>query len=184
MQAFQKGSPIARDFSKAILQLSEDGNITSLEKQWLTPSNECLPNSITTNETESLSLKSFWGIYLISGAISTICFLLSLARLQKNYRHHQQANGANDKTENKMLGLARYFYNGATNTSQERASPTTTNTSNISFSVNGMPNLDGWISSTLEFVSTSDATESLGTSPPAEIEITILNDDNDDITQV
>lgn len=178
VQVFQKGSPIAKDFSEAILKLSEDGNITSLEKRWLTPSNECSTNSLTTNDTKSLSLRSFWGIFLISGATSTICFLLALARLQKNYRDHQRANGANQPTKNKTLGLARYFYNGKSNTSPERASPTTS----FSFSANGMPSLDGWSSSRLESGSTSDATEHLGTSPPAEIQITTITDDNSDPT--
>jgi ionotropic glutamate receptor len=56
MQAFQKGSPIARDFSESILKLSEDG-LTPLEDEWLTPSNECSVN-VTSNRTEHLSLQS------------------------------------------------------------------------------------------------------------------------------
>jgi ionotropic glutamate receptor len=79
MQAFQKGSPIARDFSESILRLLEDGKLTPLEDEWLTPSNECSVN-VTSNSTEHLSLQSFWGLYLIYGVISTFCFLLSLIR--------------------------------------------------------------------------------------------------------
>ncbi|KAF5473009.1 hypothetical protein F2P56_009659 [Juglans regia] len=36
--AFQKGSPIVKDFSEAILKLSESGELKSLEDKWLTPS--------------------------------------------------------------------------------------------------------------------------------------------------
>jgi hypothetical protein len=79
MQAFQKGSPIARDFSESILRLLEDGKLTPLEDEWLTPSNECSVN-VTSNRTEHLSLQSFRGLYLIYGVISTFCFLLSLIR--------------------------------------------------------------------------------------------------------
>lgn len=102
MQAFQKGSPIARIVSKAILELSENGTIRSLEKDWLTPSDECSSTSTTNKDTESLTLKSFWGIYLISGATSTICFLLALIRRQKlkNYQPNQQANGRNSILKN------------------------------------------------------------------------------------
>ncbi|KAG6691207.1 hypothetical protein I3842_10G054300 [Carya illinoinensis] len=77
--AFQKGSPIAMDFSKAILQLSENGDLKSLEDEWLTPSHECLTNK-TSNRPNSLSIKSFGFLYLLSFFTSTICLLLSLIR--------------------------------------------------------------------------------------------------------
>lgn len=41
MQVFQKGSPMARDFSGAILTLAEMGKLKTLEEIWLTPPNEC-----------------------------------------------------------------------------------------------------------------------------------------------
>jgi ionotropic glutamate receptor len=58
MQAFQKGSPIARNFSESILRLLEDGKLTPLEDEWLTLLNECSVN-ITSNSTEHLNLQSF-----------------------------------------------------------------------------------------------------------------------------
>ncbi|KAL1327228.1 hypothetical protein HN51_037299 [Arachis hypogaea] len=73
---FQKGSPVTKDVSKAILQLLEQGEIKSLEEKWLSPMGECASN-VTTSNTESLKLGSFWILYVISGATSTICFLLS-----------------------------------------------------------------------------------------------------------
>ncbi|KAJ7947054.1 Glutamate receptor [Quillaja saponaria] len=79
---FQKGSPLARDFSEAILSLSENGTLKSLEDKWLSPSPKCLTNS-TSAEAESLSVQDFWGLYIISGATSTICLILSLLRLQR-----------------------------------------------------------------------------------------------------
>ncbi|KAJ6333441.1 hypothetical protein OIU77_009335 [Salix suchowensis] len=88
--AFQKGSPIAADFSREILSLSEDGNITKLEEKWFVPLNGCSRNSTTNNNAESLSLRSFKGIYIVSTAISAICFLLSLIRLLRNSRPHQE----------------------------------------------------------------------------------------------
>ncbi|KAJ1387551.1 Solute-binding protein family 3/N-terminal domain of MltF [Sesbania bispinosa] len=73
---FQKGSPLAKDVSKAILQLLEVGELQRLEEKWLKPSGECY-NNLTSESTESLKLGSFWILYVISGATSTICFLLS-----------------------------------------------------------------------------------------------------------
>ncbi|KAK3013526.1 hypothetical protein RJ639_010026 [Escallonia herrerae] len=79
---FQKGSPIAADVSEAILIMSEDGRLKEIEKKWLRPSKNC--SSDTTSGTDSLSLKSFWGLYLISGVPSTVCFLVFLVRLPKS----------------------------------------------------------------------------------------------------
>ncbi|KAK6283886.1 hypothetical protein POUND7_002838 [Theobroma cacao] len=115
--AFQKGSPIAADFSRAILKLSEKGNLTSLEKYWFPPSAEC--NAANT-KIESLSLHSFWGIYAISAATSTLCFLLFLLKLLKNFGHQQEAFRGNvspgrNGTWNMTVGLAKYFYKGEVN---------------------------------------------------------------------
>lgn len=95
MQIFQKGSPIARDFSKAILYLSENGKLKALEDEWLTPLDECSTNK-TSSKTQSLSLQSFWVLYLISFATSTICFLLSLICSEINHQKHQHAYEGND----------------------------------------------------------------------------------------
>uniref|UniRef100_A0A2N9J0D7 Ionotropic glutamate receptor C-terminal domain-containing protein n=1 Tax=Fagus sylvatica TaxID=28930 RepID=A0A2N9J0D7_FAGSY len=55
---FQKGSPIVRNFSEAILKLAENGIIRTLEDEWLTPQDECSDN-IASSEPESLGLQSF-----------------------------------------------------------------------------------------------------------------------------
>ena len=72
MQAFQKGSPIAKDVSKAILQLSENGVLTSLSDKWFTEPSEC-PSA--HKETGRLSVEGFRVLYPISAATSTVCFL-------------------------------------------------------------------------------------------------------------
>ncbi|KAK3207031.1 hypothetical protein Dsin_021077 [Dipteronia sinensis] len=102
---FQKGSPIAADFSEAILKLSENGVLRSLEERWFAPSAECSTN-ITNNETESLTLSSFWGLYLISGGTSTFCFIIFLVRLLRNYRRDRQ-----EASISSIWRLARYKCN-------------------------------------------------------------------------
>ncbi|XP_050371260.1 glutamate receptor 2.7-like [Argentina anserina] len=74
--AFQKGSPIARDFSKVILDLLENEEVRKLEDYWLTPNKR--QTNTTYDMPESLSLKSFWGLFVISVATSTFCFLIAL----------------------------------------------------------------------------------------------------------
>ena len=148
MQVFQKGSLIVKDFSEAILRLSEDGTLTNLEDNWLTPSRGCSTDQ-TSSDTYPLSMQSFWGLYLISAAISTICFLLSLIWLLKNYQHPQEAKEDNAtpspiRVWNMTIGLAKYFYNGEIIT-PGRAS-----------SSSRMPDLHSWTSLRWEDVRTID----------------------------
>ncbi|KAA8515179.1 hypothetical protein F0562_018358 [Nyssa sinensis] len=87
---FPKGSHVATNVSKAILKLSENGTLKELEEDLFASSPEC-SNSQTTRNDDSLSLESFLGLYLLSGATSTICFLLFIIHLLKNYRRHRVA---------------------------------------------------------------------------------------------
>lgn len=93
MQVFQKGSPLARDVSKAILKLLEQGELKRLEDKWLNPTGEC-SNNLTSKSTESLKLGSFWILYVMSGATSTICFLVSkIHSLKSSQTPRDEAQG-------------------------------------------------------------------------------------------
>ncbi|GMY37625.1 glutamate receptor 2.9-like [Fagus crenata] len=111
---FQKGSPIVRDFSEAILKLAEDGIIRTLEDEWLTPQDECSDN-IASSEPESLGLQSFQVLYIVSFATSTICLLLSLFLLPISRQQHQDASDGNvtpgeESAWKKAVRFVRYFY--------------------------------------------------------------------------
>ncbi|PPR82741.1 hypothetical protein GOBAR_AA37971 [Gossypium barbadense] len=108
---FQKGSPIAKDFSRAILQFSENGFLLSLEKEWFSPSLECSADVTDSSTTDSLSIRSFWGLYLISGATSTLCFLFFSMRLLKKYYRHRVDN-VDESVWIKAIQVAKYFYLG------------------------------------------------------------------------
>ncbi|KAG2668359.1 hypothetical protein I3760_15G156800 [Carya illinoinensis] len=111
--AFQKGSPIVKDFSEAILNLSESGDLKSLEDQWLTPPHECSTN-LNSNTSNSLRLQSFLVLYLVSFSTSTICLLLSLIHFLINHRRHQDAyegnvTPADESVWKNVVRLVRYF---------------------------------------------------------------------------
>ena len=165
-QAFQKGSPFARDFSEVILKLTEDGTIMSLEDEWLTPQGECL-DDIASNEHGSLSLQSFEVLYLVSFATSTICLLLSLVLLPLSRQQHQDASKANitpgeEGAWKKAISRFRYFY--IKNSGRVTTLAVTSDTDEDTSKVNEHP-------SRLEISSTSDTPEQLQSSPPAEIEM-------------
>ncbi|CAN1810541.1 Glutamate receptor 2.7 [Linum perenne] len=107
---FQKGSPIAADVSMAILKLSEDGELQRLEDHWFATPRECLDIE-SDHATESLSLQNFWGLYVVTGATSTICLMVFLVQLLKCKL--SQEEGREDLTVwNKIIKLAKYIYNG------------------------------------------------------------------------
>jgi ionotropic glutamate receptor len=162
MQIFQKGSPLARDFSKAILSLSENGKLKVLEDEWLTPMDECSSN-ITSNSTQTLSLQSFWVLYLISFVTSTICFLLSLINFQ-NHQHAYEGNVAPDDGSvwKKAVRLVGYFH-----IKSPRTTPTLADASDINADTTDVNDC----SSRWEFMSSSDTLEPVESSPPAEIEM-------------
>lgn len=99
-------SPLAANFSKVILQLSEEGLLTGMESYWLTP-NDC---SESMEDTDSLSLRSLWGLFVFSIGTSSVCFLLCLGHLLRNYLRHQ--NKESGPTRNWMQvtrSIARYI---------------------------------------------------------------------------
>ncbi|KAH7837466.1 hypothetical protein Vadar_014144 [Vaccinium darrowii] len=113
---FQKGSPIAADVSKAILQLAEDGTLRRLEEEWFTSSAKCL-DSQTNKSIDILGFQSFWGLYLFSIGTSSICFMLFLAKLLKNYWCDHKSGDIHEGAEsiwNKTVRLGQYLYNAET----------------------------------------------------------------------
>ncbi|XP_074357247.1 glutamate receptor 2.5-like [Apium graveolens] len=125
--AFQKGSPIARDVSEAILIISENGVLKGLERKWFPSSKNC---SASTN-TDSLTIESFWGIYLISGATSTICLLIFIVkvlvlRVNKDQNQRNQETGdipAEVGNWRKAIALLKYIRNNSNRVSPVRRTP-------------------------------------------------------------
>ncbi|PSR98616.1 Glutamate receptor 2.7 like [Actinidia chinensis var. chinensis] len=115
--AFQKGSPLARDFSEAILTILENGVLKDLEDKWFKLSPSCSYFNSTTRDANSLDLNRFWGLYLISGATSTLCFLCFLLHLLKKFCDSIRTNpGSMTPSRNslwsKIVRFTRYFRSG------------------------------------------------------------------------
>ncbi|KAI3695486.1 hypothetical protein L1987_78483 [Smallanthus sonchifolius] len=82
--AFQRDSPLALDLSTAILQLSENGELQRIHDKWLT-SSSC-PAQATEIDINSLSLNSFWGLFLICGIACCISLGIYFSRVLCQYR--------------------------------------------------------------------------------------------------
>ncbi|XP_009794414.1 glutamate receptor 3.4 isoform X1 [Nicotiana tabacum] len=77
--AFQRDSPLAVDLSTAILQLSENGELQRIHDKWLS-NNGCSSQNNQVDDTR-LSLKSFWGLYVICGAACAIALIVFFCRV-------------------------------------------------------------------------------------------------------
>ena len=77
-QAFAKSSPYLPDISEAVLKVSESGKLQDLEHS-LTSSFKCIAAQ-PADDRSSLGMNSFWGLFLITGGISTISLLIFIFR--------------------------------------------------------------------------------------------------------
>lgn len=75
-QVFPKDSPLVADFSQVILQLAENGALNNLEKKWFSVALSSSPTPDNERKKESLSLDSFWALFLFTGCTSTIILLV------------------------------------------------------------------------------------------------------------
>ncbi|KAF5184216.1 Glutamate receptor [Thalictrum thalictroides] len=104
---FPKGSPMARDFSKAFLKLSEDGILNELDEYWFPPNSQSSPES-----DESLSPKNFMSLFLVTGVTSTIILVLYIIDLFKTFRRvSRPIVGTNESFWNGIKRFGMYFYN-------------------------------------------------------------------------
>lgn len=83
-QAFPRDSPLAIDLSTAILTLSENGDLQRIHDKWLTRSTCSLESAEI--DSDRLHLKSFWGLFLISGMACFIALFLYFLQILRQFR--------------------------------------------------------------------------------------------------
>ncbi|KAK6784975.1 hypothetical protein RDI58_018430 [Solanum bulbocastanum] len=84
--AFQRDSPLAVDLSTAILQLSENGELQRIHDKWLS-TNGCSSQSNPADDTQ-LSLKSFWGLFLICAVACFLALVAFFCRVYCQFRRY------------------------------------------------------------------------------------------------
>ncbi|XP_010550509.1 PREDICTED: glutamate receptor 3.6 isoform X3 [Tarenaya hassleriana] len=72
--AFPRNSPLAVDFSTAILQLSENGDLQRIHDKWLLRKACSLQGAEI--EVDRLELKSFWGLFVVCGMACLFTLLI------------------------------------------------------------------------------------------------------------
>ncbi|KAJ6373290.1 hypothetical protein OIU76_027597 [Salix suchowensis] len=72
---FPKGSPLVPDVSRAVLNMTEGDKMKEIENAWFGKQSRC-PDSSPWITSSSLSLKSFWGLFLIAGVASLLALII------------------------------------------------------------------------------------------------------------
>lgn len=124
LQAFPRGSPLAPEISRGILELASNGTMAELEKE-LYGDTVC-PDKNDSQTSSSLTLHSFLGLFIITGASSLLALILhvgitlysnrshlinahsqgswrgSLVILSKIFHEHDNSSNSQDKDETVM----------------------------------------------------------------------------------
>ncbi|RWR75368.1 glutamate receptor 2.7-like protein [Cinnamomum micranthum f. kanehirae] len=106
--AFPKGSPLVPDLSWAILNLTEGDDMSEIEKKWMGPETTC-PDQPTTAESNSLTLDSFWGLFLVTGTTSVLAFLINLFTFLYKYRHVLITCDSSISFQQRLITIVRHF---------------------------------------------------------------------------
>ncbi|KAG6526116.1 hypothetical protein ZIOFF_016093 [Zingiber officinale] len=110
---FPKGSPLADDFSEAILKLAQDGTFKKLQKDEFSFTLSNTPSPDNERRKDSLSIEPFWVLFAFTGSISTIMLILFT-------RHLMLQNGR--RLSNVLFGsMRRSFKMVWTMTMKQRA---------------------------------------------------------------
>ncbi|KAK7283466.1 hypothetical protein RIF29_13005 [Crotalaria pallida] len=88
--AFPRDSPLTEDFSTAILQLSETGDLQRIHDKWMTRSMCSLDDDEI--EADRLRLKSFWGLFLICGIACFMALVIYFLQIMVQLRHSDLAH--------------------------------------------------------------------------------------------
>ncbi|KAL5973938.1 hypothetical protein ACLOJK_030597 [Asimina triloba] len=109
---FPRGSPLARDFSQAILKIREGKEMREIEGKWFPKGDqsECLKPSMSI-ESNSLSLDSFFVVFLITGAASALSLLISTIAFLHGNRHvlSNPSDPARSSVWHRTLDLLKHF---------------------------------------------------------------------------
>ncbi|XP_021804508.1 glutamate receptor 3.6-like isoform X2 [Prunus avium] len=88
--AFPKDSPLATEMSTAILKLSERGDLQKIRDMWLKRS-ACSTEG-TKQAVDRLPLKSFSGLFLLSGITCSLALILHVIRIVHQYYKYSDSD--------------------------------------------------------------------------------------------
>jgi hypothetical protein len=76
---FPLGSPLVHNLSIAILDLTQGNEVSEIEERWL--GRASTGDDSLVADSAPLTLRSFSGLFVITGCVSTLMLLIRVARL-------------------------------------------------------------------------------------------------------
>lgn len=92
MQVFPLGSPLARDVSRAILNLTQSNKMTTIERKWFGDVTSCPHGDDDDPGLSNLKLQSFGGLFLITGVVTALTFFFHI--LMYYFQNRDELNSA------------------------------------------------------------------------------------------
>ncbi|XP_043710262.1 glutamate receptor 2.7-like [Telopea speciosissima] len=105
--AFPKGSPLASDVSRAVLNVTEGVKMSRIEQAWFGQHN--CPDLSTKVSSSSLTLDSFGGLFIITGAASLLALFIFLLIFFRNYENIIRRDDPNTFKLKRIVEMAKKY---------------------------------------------------------------------------
>ncbi|KAM7495206.1 hypothetical protein LguiB_029815 [Lonicera macranthoides] len=105
--AFKRDSPLAIDFSTAILNLAESGKLQEIHQKWFCKPT-CVADRRRDSEPNRLHLSSFWGLYLLCGTFTVTAFLVFLLCTIRQYIRYKQKQMISSSLSSSLSSSSRW----------------------------------------------------------------------------
>ncbi|XP_051187708.1 glutamate receptor 2.9 isoform X2 [Lolium perenne] len=124
LKAFPRGSPLTPDISRGILKLESNGRMVELQKA-LYGDKSC-PDKDNFQTSSSLTLRSFQGLFIISGACSVLALTLHAVRTIYSSPHGSSSASTQSLWRRWLAILSKVFHKGGSpSTTPDNGEPTT-----------------------------------------------------------
>lgn len=105
---FPKNSPLVSEVSSEILKLLENNKMVNIENN-LYGNRSCPTPEESDTNSSSLSFRSFWGLFLITGVASMACLVLYLAYFVHKHKKFLQTLDPENSIWQKLIFLAKLY---------------------------------------------------------------------------
>ncbi|XP_057958723.1 glutamate receptor 2.7-like [Malania oleifera] len=105
--AFPQGSPLVSDVSRAVLNLTEGDVMVKFEAAYFGQAS--CPDTSTSFSSNSLGLDSFWGLFLIAGAVSSFALIIFTSKFFYEHRHIFMRSDPEALIWSRIVEMARCF---------------------------------------------------------------------------
>ncbi|WOL19711.1 hypothetical protein Cni_G28513 [Canna indica] len=108
---FPRGSPLVPDISRAILNVTEGEKMTQIEKAWFGGEPTSCPSQGNNFSSSSLAFRSFGGLFLITGVVSTLALLIFLAKfIYQEWVELKAAACEQSSLWKKMVAVLKHYH--------------------------------------------------------------------------